>query len=155
MTTLLIMDLGLWKVSDGFPSLTHVTIVLPTSTAKSTLCKDASLAEVLAHQIEDEEPGACVIISRAMNLKQEVALQQTELQAWDALTSEITLQANRNFGQRVCFESVRAAVAAELDTLADDPDLIAIPGRRRSFGSGIRRVAREGDSWAPTPARLT
>ena len=52
--------------------------------------------EVLNYKMEIEENTAAKLISRAMNMKQEVALMQTELQAWEALSGEIALQASAN-----------------------------------------------------------
>ena len=59
-----------------------------------------------------------------MNMKQDVALMQTELQAWEALSGEIALQASADLNAKASFQTVLAAVAAELDLLAEDPDLI-------------------------------
>ena len=50
-----------------------------------------ALVEVLSYKMELEEPFACELISRAMNMKQDVAFMQTELQAWEALSGEIVL----------------------------------------------------------------
>ena len=83
-----------------------------------------ALVEVLSYKMELEEKTACKLISRAMNMKQEVALMQTKLQAWEALSGEIALQASANLNAKASFQTVLAAVVADLDILAEDPDLI-------------------------------
>ena len=75
--------------------------------------------EVLSYKMEIEESGACKLISRAMNIMQEVALQQTELQAWEAISGQIA-----SLNAKASFQTALAAVAADLDVLAEDPDLI-------------------------------
>ncbi len=111
------------------------------------LSNKGALVEVLGSEIEVEEPSACNIISRAMNMKQEVALEQTELQAWEALTMEITLQANASQGAKICFESVKAAVAGELDVLLEDPDLIEMFDLIISLGSHKQTYLQEIRDW--------
>ena len=106
-----------------------------------------ALVEVLNHAIEIEEPNACNIISRALNLKQEVALEQTELQAWEALTMEITLQANASQGAKISFESVKNKVAVELNAMSEDPDLIEMFDLIISLGGPNLSYLQEIRDW--------
>ena len=106
-----------------------------------------ALVEILAYQMETEEPTAAKLISRAMNMKQEVALQQTELQAWEALSGAIALQASKNLNARVSFQTVLAAVAADLDMLADDPDLIEMFDLIVSLGGKGSVYLQEIQDW--------
>jgi len=99
--------------------------------------------------MEIEGNTACKLISRVMNMKQEVALQQTELQAWEALSGEIALQASANLNAKVSFQTVLAAVEAEMDILAEDPDLIEMFDLIVSLGGKGSVYLQEIKDWAP------
>ena len=79
--------------------------------------------EVLAWQMDVEEPSAAAIISRALQKSHELALRTTELSALATLKGEIIRQMGKDLSQRVAFASVREKVMLQLDTAADDPDL--------------------------------
>ena len=106
------------------------------------------LTEVLSHMIEIEEPMACSLISRALNMKNECVLGTTEMQALDCLTGQISFQMSQNMNKGVSFEVVRAAVAAQLDTMADDPDLIELFDFVISIGAGNEDFISEIKAWA-------
>ena len=102
--------------------------------------------EVLAAKIQTEEPSACRVIAAAYNMKNEVALQATELQALECLTSEISARTSSALSAEVSFNSVKASVMAELNILASDPDLIelfdlivGLGARHASYLAGFMR----------------
>ena len=71
----------------------------PNGSEFAWLCDVGHLCEVLDGKIEQEEPTAAAVISRALNMKNEVALLTTELQACDCLTGQISFQMSQNCGQ--------------------------------------------------------
>ena len=72
---------------------------------------------------------------------------QTELQAWEALSGEIALQASANLNAKASFQTVLAAVAAELDLLAEDPDLIEMFDLIVSLGGKGSVYLQEIKDW--------
>ena len=120
----------------------------PNGEELAAVCGLGMLAEVLSYKITDEEPLACGIISRALNMKNEVCLGTTEMQALDCLTGEISLQMSRSLTQGVLFDSVRSAVADQLDMLSDDPDLVELFDLVISLGAGTAAFVDELKAWS-------
>jgi hypothetical protein len=87
------------------------------------LINDGFDCEVLSWRMDVEEPTAASTISQALNKGHEVALRTTELTAVAVLKGEIIIQLSKDVGQRVAFQTVRDRVRAQLDIVADDPDL--------------------------------
>lgn len=98
----------------------------PNGTDFCTLMSLGYYCEKLAARIQTEEPTACRVIAAAYNMKNDVALQATELQALECLTAEITLRNNAEHGADVSFNAVKAKVMGELNILASDPDLVEL-----------------------------
>ena len=83
-----------------------------------------------------EEPNAAAIISRAMNIPQQLGMRTTELTAVAVLKGEIIVQMSKDVGQRVAFQTVRDAVRQQLRHAADDPDLPEVFDFLISLGVG-------------------
>ena len=87
--------------------------------------QEGLLTEILSWIMDVEEPSAASTISRAFNEGHQLALRTTELTAGAVLKGEIIIQ-SKDISQRVVFQSVRDKVRRELDSLADDPDLVEV-----------------------------
>ena len=101
-----------------------LTAVAASTNAKemAEVLADGLDCEVLGWKMDVEEPTAASIISQALNKGHEVALRTTELTAVAILRGEIIAQLAFQ-GQCVAFKTVRDRVRAQLDAVADDPDL--------------------------------
>ena len=102
--------------------------------------------EMLSWKIYTEEPGACAMISNALNKGHEIVLRTAELTALECLTGELSLQANALTARAVSFESVREALRRQLDDYVDEPDflemfefVINLGGSDHTFVSGSPR----------------
>ena len=84
---------------------------------------DGVECEVLSWKIDVEEPTAASIISQALNKGHDLALRTTEWTALSVLKGEIIVQSGP-ISQRVAFKSVLDAVHRQLDSAAEDPDLV-------------------------------
>ena len=85
-------------------------------------CTEGLLVEVLGWQIYTEEPGACSLISHALNVGNSLALRTTEFQALRVISGECALQSQINQSALIDFNAVKAQVRKQLDTFVDDPD---------------------------------
>mgnify|MGYP001114192065 CR=1 FL=1 len=79
--------------------------------------------EVLAWEMDVEEPTAASIISRALQKSHELSLRTTELTALATLKGEIIRQMGKDLSQRVAYQTVRDRVQLQLDAAAEGPDL--------------------------------
>ena len=79
--------------------------------------------EVLAWEMDVEEPFAAAVISRALQKGHELSLRTTELSALATLKGEIIRQLGKDVSQRVAYQTVRDRVQLQLDSAAEDPDL--------------------------------
>ena len=82
--------------------------------------------EVLSWRMDVEEPTAAGIISQALNIPHQMAMRTTELTAVAVLKGEIIVQMGKDLSQRVAFQTVRDKVKSQLQTAADDPDLLEV-----------------------------
>ena len=79
--------------------------------------------EVLAWEMDIEEPTAASVISKALNKAHELSLRTTELTALATLKGEIIVQMGKDLSQQVVYQTVRGSVELQLDSAATDPDL--------------------------------
>ena len=70
-------------------------------------CREGLLVEVLAWKIVVEEPGACALISNALNESSQLALHTTELTALAVLSGECGLHSNALNSHTIDFESIK------------------------------------------------
>ena len=95
----------------------------PNGKELAELLEEGVVVEVLAWEMDVEEPMAAGIISRALQKTHELTLRTTELTALAHLKGEIIVQMGKDLSQRVAFATVREKVRMQLDSAADDPDL--------------------------------
>ena len=95
----------------------------PNGKELAEILEEGVVVEVLAWEMDVEEPMAAGIISRALQKTHELTLRTTELTALAHLKGEIIVQMGKDLSQRVAFASVRDKVRMQLDSAADDPDL--------------------------------
>ena len=121
------------------------------------MLKTGVAVEVLAWPMEVEEPQAAAVISRALQKSHEVALRTTELTALATLKGEIIRQMGKDLSQQVAYQSVRAAVALQLDTALEDPDLPELFDYLINAGVGQNTYADElldfGSTWVDSKHR--
>ena len=86
------------------------------------IIQEGLLMEVLGWQIMKEKPGACALISRALNMGNEAALRTTELSAFSTLSGECALQTRLGNSEHISFAAVAAAVRPQLDCLVDEAE---------------------------------
>ena len=98
-------------------------------------CQEGLLMEVLSWKIKTEEPTACSLISRALNMGNEVALKTTELTAVAVLSGECALQWQRSSSDEISFAEVKAAVRQQLDILAEEAEFQELFGFVINFGA--------------------
>ena len=82
--------------------------------------------EVLGWKINIEEPGACSLISQALNKGSEACLQTSELTALAVLTGDITLAMNSAVAEDVGFSSVKIRLRNALDFIVDEPSFLEL-----------------------------
>ena len=109
--------------------------------------EEGLLTEILSWKMDVEEPSAASVISRALNEGHQIALRTTELTAVAVLKGEIIIQ-SKDISQRVAFQSVRDKVRRELDSLADDPDLVEVFDFLISLGVGTNTYVEELEDFA-------
>ena len=80
------------------------------------------LVEVLSWKINVEEPGACSVISAALNAANQVALRTTELTAVAVLSGECALHSSLRGSDSIDFLKVKAAVRSKLDCFVEEPE---------------------------------
>ena len=80
------------------------------------------LVEVLSWKINVEEPGACAVISAALNAANQVALRTTELTAVAVLSGECALHSSLGCSDSIDFLKVKAAVRSKLDCFVEEPE---------------------------------
>ena len=80
------------------------------------------LVEVLSWKINVEEPGACAVISAALNSANQVALRTTEITAISVLSGECALQSSVACSDSIDFLKVKAACRSTLDCFVDEPE---------------------------------
>ena len=85
-------------------------------------CQEGFLMEVLSWKIMKEEPGACSLISSALNMGNEVALRTTELTALSVLSGQCALQWQRSASDEISYDAVAAAVRSQLDGIVDEAE---------------------------------
>ena len=73
-------------------------------------CSHGLQMEVLSWKIYVEEPGACVLISNALNKYHQASLRTTELTALAVLTGEVTRAMESNLADAVAFETIKENV---------------------------------------------
>ena len=86
--------------------------------------RDGLLMEVLSWKMLVEEPTAASLNYQALNTAQNMALRTSELTALNALSGAVALASESAVAGRVCFETVREKVRAELDMYVDMPGFI-------------------------------
>ena len=74
----------------------HAAVAVENLIQLHTTCKEGLLVEVLGWQIYTEEPGACSLISHALNVGNSLALRTTEFQALRVISGECALQSQIN-----------------------------------------------------------
>ena len=137
------------QLCDSHGRLTFEHIQMhPNGEELKTVSDLGFLAEVLGHQIETEEQGACGLIARALNMSNDACLGTTEMQAFDCLTGAVSFQMSADLAQVVSFDSVRAAVASQLDVMADDPDLVELFDLVISLGGAQAKFIAKLQAWA-------
>ena len=99
-------------------------------------CQEGLTMEVLAWQINVEEPGACSLISRALNMGTELALRTTELTALSVLSGECALQCRISGSDTISFEAVKAAVRKQLDCFVDESEFTEVFDFVINLGAG-------------------
>jgi hypothetical protein len=92
----------------------------------ASLLTEGILMEVLSWKMYKEEPGACSLISQALNAGQQLALQTSELTALAVLTGRVGLELEGAVASQVSFETVKEKVRTELDQFVDMPDFISL-----------------------------
>ena len=111
--------------SDGRLSVTAVAESINGKELAEVLAEGLQV-ELLSWQMDAEEPTAASIISQALNLPHQLAMRTTELTAVANLKGEIIVQMGKHLSQRVAFQTVRDKLRSQLQTAADDPDLLEV-----------------------------
>ena len=78
----------------------------PNGAQLAEIIEKGFLCEVLAWQMDVEEPSAALVISTAANEMNSVAMRTTEIQAMKVLKSEIIIQMSMSVGEKVHFQTV-------------------------------------------------
>ena len=80
------------------------------------------LVEVLHWKIVVEEPGACALISNALNESSSMALRTTELTALSMLSGECALRSNVINSNKVDFEIIKKRLQLSIPTFVAEPE---------------------------------
>ena len=85
-------------------------------------CQEGLMVEVLSWKINVEEPGACALISNALNNTSELALRTTELTALSVLSGECALHSNALNSVRIDFEEIKARLQFTIPGFVAEPE---------------------------------
>ena len=116
-------DLADQQVCDGQGRL-DLAAVAARDGELAAATREGLQMEVLSWKMYVEEPGACSVISQALNIGHQVALKTTELTALAVLTGAVGQEMERQTANKVAFETVKERVRADLDVLVDEPDFM-------------------------------
>ncbi len=111
--------------------------------AVAALCRDGLEMEVLSWRLYMEEPGACSLISQALNKGSAMALQTTELTALAVLTGEVTLAHESAVAEDIALETVKEKVRHELDVFVDLPDFVELFEFIINMGAGKEKFVQQ------------
>ena len=85
-------------------------------------CREGLLVEVLSWKIVVEEPGACALISNALNESSSMALRTTELTALSVLSGECALHSNALNSNILDFEFMKMRLQLSIPTFVAEPE---------------------------------
>ena len=131
----------------GKLSLTLFTAT-PNGAQLAVIIEQGFLCEVLAWEMDVQEPSAAVVISTAANEVNAVAMRTTEIQAMKVLKGEIIVQMSKDKGQAVYFKSMLERVKNTMGSAVADPDLIELFEFLISNGVGINTYIDDFLNWA-------
>ena len=87
-----------------------------------TSIQEGLMVEVLSWKINVEEPGACVLISNALNSASEMALRTTELTAMSVLSGECALHSNAMNSHKIDYETIKARLQLRIPGFVAEPE---------------------------------
>ena len=108
----------------------------PNFEAMFQIFRTGFCCDVMSWKMHVEEPHAAGVIASALNMPQGVSLRSTELEAIAALVAGVTSALESQTAQEVAYESVKAAVAAKLTFIVDEPEFIELFDFVISLGAG-------------------
>ena len=113
----------------------HLDLLAARDPAFADHVQNGLLWEVLAWQMEDEEPDACTVVQAALNSKNDTYLVMHEMQALSHLSR--LCKRSSAVAEELDFKVLRERVRSTLPEFAEQPDLSGpLPIRR---GHGRRR----------------
>ena len=130
----------------GKLSLTLFTAT-PNGAQLAVIIEQGFLCEVLAWEMDVQEPTAAVVISTAANEVNAVAMRTTELQAFKGLKGEIIIQMGKDVTQAVVFQTIVERVKAQLGPAVAGPGLIEIFDFLISNGVGKNSYVDDFMDW--------
>ena len=100
----------------------QAAVAVPNLMQLCDSCHDGLMVEVLSWKINVEEPGACMLISNALNSATDVSLRTTELTALSVLSGECALHSNALNSQRIDYETIKARLELSIPRFVAEPE---------------------------------